>query len=218
MLYELRVYQAAPGKLNALNDRFAQHTLSFFTKYGIEMLGFWTDVIGTYPNLTYIISFESMADREAKWSAFQADPDWLKVREESERDGPLLDRVRNTFMRLTPYSPEPKIDSSVHELRTYEVLPGKLPALHDRFANHTTALFKKHGMGVVGYWIDDVGTSNTLIYMLGYNSLADRERSWSTFAGDPEWHRVMAESDREHGTLERWAHNKVMQLIPYSPR
>ena len=116
MLYELRIYEAAPGKFPALNERFAHHTLGFFTKYGIGMLGFWTDVIGTYPHLTYIISFESMADREAKWNAFQADPEWLKVRAETEKEGPLVDRVRNTFMRLTTYSPEPKIRSSLHEV------------------------------------------------------------------------------------------------------
>jgi len=52
MLYELRVYNALPGKLPALNDRFAEHTMGFFKKHGIGMLGFWTAEIGTSNQLT----------------------------------------------------------------------------------------------------------------------------------------------------------------------
>ncbi len=47
MLYELRVYDARPGKLGALNDRFANHTTGFFKNHGIGIVGFWTAVIGT---------------------------------------------------------------------------------------------------------------------------------------------------------------------------
>ncbi|GIT68923.1 MAG: hypothetical protein Ct9H300mP27_00270 [Chloroflexota bacterium] len=69
----------------------------------------------------------------------------------------------------------------MQELRTYEAVPGKLPALNDRFANHTNSLFQKHGIDVVGYWTEVVGTSNELIYMLGYDGLADREEKWANF-------------------------------------
>ena len=71
MLYECRIYDAVPGNLPALNERFANHTTGFFRKHGIGMLGFWTDEIGTSNRLTYIVTFENMADREARWGAFQ---------------------------------------------------------------------------------------------------------------------------------------------------
>lgn len=74
MLYESRVYYTVPGRLAALNARFADHTMGFFRKHGIGMLGFWTDEIGISNRLTYILTFDSMADRETKWAAFQADP------------------------------------------------------------------------------------------------------------------------------------------------
>ena len=74
MLYESRIYTAVPGKLPAVNDRFAKHTIGFFKKHGIGILGFWTDEIGTSNRLIYILTFDSMADRENKWTAFQADP------------------------------------------------------------------------------------------------------------------------------------------------
>ncbi len=105
MIYELRVYEAMPGKLPALNERFAQHTLGFFKKHAINVVGFWTEDIGTSNKLVYILSYQSLADREKKWSTFQADPDWQKLRSETEKSGPLVARVNNAILRPTAYSP-----------------------------------------------------------------------------------------------------------------
>lgn len=217
MLYELRIYNTTPGKLPTLNERFAKHTIGFFKKHGIGILGFWTDEIGSSNRLTYILTFDSMADREMKWGAFQADSSWHRVRSETEREGVIVDRVHNTFLRPTPYSPEPRVRSNVQELRIYEAVPGKLQALHDRFANHTTGFFKQYGMEVVGYWTEDVGTSNQLVYMLGYPSLGDREKSWAAFAADPQWQKVVADSHRD-GVLVRRSHNTILRPTAYSPR
>jgi hypothetical protein len=105
MIYELRIYETVPGKLPALNDRFAKHTLGFFKKHGIHVVGFWTEDIGTSNQLVYMLGFDSLADREKKWTAFQADPGWNQVRAESEKNGPINARVRNMILRPTNYSP-----------------------------------------------------------------------------------------------------------------
>jgi hypothetical protein len=217
MLYEARVYTAVPGKLPAVNDRFAKHTMSIFKQHGIDMLGFWTAEIGTSNQLTYILVFDSMADREKKWTAFQADPAWQQVRAETEAAGPLVDHVVNAFMRLTPYSPTPQLRSNIYELRVYDAMPGKLPALHERFANHTMQLFKQHGMDNVAYWTEDIGTSNRLVYMLGYADLGTREKSWSAFQADPAWQQARAESEK-NGPLVRVSRHTILRLTPYSPR
>jgi hypothetical protein len=217
MLYEARVYVAVPGKLPAINDRFAKHTLGFFQKHGIGVLGFWTDEIGASNQLTYILRFDSMADRETKWGAFQADPGWHQVRAQTEAAGPIVAQVLNTFMRPTPYSPEPRLNSNVYELRIYDAMPGKLPALHDRFAKHTMSLFEKHGMTNVGYWTEDVGTSNRLVYMLGHAGLGAREKSFAAFGADPVWQQARAESEKE-GPLVRVSRHSILRLTPYSPR
>src|SRR3712207_3554713 len=44
LLYELRIYTAAPGKMEALNKRFRDHTLRMFEKHGIKNIGYWTAV------------------------------------------------------------------------------------------------------------------------------------------------------------------------------
>lgn len=105
MIYELRIYDVVPGKLQALNDRFANITMGYFEKYGIKSVAYWTDVIGISNRLTYLLAFEDLAHRDKAWSAFQADPERIAAFAETERDGPLVARVENKIMRPTAYSP-----------------------------------------------------------------------------------------------------------------
>ena len=217
MLYESRYYHAVPGKFGAINDRFANITMDYFKQYEIGMMGFWNDEIGTSNLLTYILTFDSMADREKKWTAFGADKARLAAFAETEVDGPLVAKVYNSFMQATPYSPEPQLSSNVQEMRIYDAMPGKLPALHDRFSNHTMRLFERHGIENVAYWTELVGTSNRLVYMLGYPSLGDREKSWAAFQADPEWQKARADSEKD-GPLVRVSSHSIMRPTAYSPR
>ncbi len=107
MIYELRTYDAFPGKLPALNTRFANVTLGFFEKYGIKVVGFWQNNVGenTTNRLIYMLAFEDMGQRDKAWAAFLADSDRQKAFAESERDGPLVQSITNQIMRPTPYSP-----------------------------------------------------------------------------------------------------------------
>lgn len=85
MIYELRTYYCAPGRLHALNKRFETITLKFWEKYGIRQVGFWTTLIGpSNQTLTYMLQWESLAEREIKWNAFASDPEWLAKRAETE--------------------------------------------------------------------------------------------------------------------------------------
>ncbi len=105
MLYELRTYEIVPGKVGELNARFANVTTKLFAKHGIRAVGYWENVIGTSNQLIYILAWESLAEREQKWDAFGADPEWLQAKSASEINGPLASRVTNTIMRPTAYSP-----------------------------------------------------------------------------------------------------------------
>ena len=78
----------------------------------------------------------------------------------------------------------------IYELRIYTVHPGRMAALQARFRDHTCALFEKHGMTNVGYWVNAIGgRSDELWYILGYEDLAARETAWAAFRADPEWQR-----------------------------
>ncbi len=103
-LFEYRVYEVVPGRLPALNSRFQKITLGYFEKHGIGVVGFWEAVVGTSNELHYLLRFDDMAHRDRAWSAFQADEGWQRDRAETERDGPIVARVRNQLWRATPYS------------------------------------------------------------------------------------------------------------------
>src|SRR5579862_1907086 len=72
-------------------------------------------------------------------------------------------------------------ESRCFELRTYTVKEGSsIDLLHSRFRDHTTALFRKHGMTIIGYW-QPVTKPNVLIYILAYKDGAARDKAWAAF-------------------------------------
>ena len=85
----------------------------------------------------------------------------------------------------------------IYEMRVYHCLPGKLPELNKRFETMTLAIWKRHGIRPVGFWTVLVGSSNTdLVYLLAWESMAERERLWNGFMTDPEWIAKRAESEK----------------------
>jgi heme-degrading monooxygenase HmoA len=105
MIVELRTYHCAPGRLPALHERFTSTTLGFFEQYGIRQIGFWTNLTGaTNQSLTYLLQWESLAEREAKWNAFQSDAEWIAKRAASEAQAIIVERIENQFLTPTGYS------------------------------------------------------------------------------------------------------------------
>jgi hypothetical protein len=105
MIYELRIYHTMPGKLPDLLKRFDTITLKIWERHGIKQAGFWTTLVGeSNAALTYMLKWESLAERETKWNAFQADPEWIEKRAETEKAGPINARVENSFLTPTSFS------------------------------------------------------------------------------------------------------------------
>jgi hypothetical protein len=105
MIYELRIYRCVPNRLPALLKRFETNTLRIWEKHGIRQAGFWTTVIGeSNQELTYLLAWESLAEREQKWSAFVSDPEWLAARDASEKDGPIVATLASSILQPTSFS------------------------------------------------------------------------------------------------------------------
>lgn len=105
MIYELRVYHCVPGRLPALLKRFDTITLEIWEKHGIRQAGFWTVAIGnSNQDLYYLLQWESLAERETKWGAFMADPEWIEKRAETEKDGPIVASITNEILEPTSFS------------------------------------------------------------------------------------------------------------------
>jgi hypothetical protein len=105
MLYELRVYHCMPGRLPDLNRRFESVTLKMWEKHGIRQVGFWTTLVGpSNQDLTYLLEWQDMAERERVFTGFMNDPEWHKARAETEKNGPIVASITNTFLAPTAYS------------------------------------------------------------------------------------------------------------------
>ena len=105
MIYELRVYHCVPGRLPDLIKRFDTITLKLWDKHRIRQAGFWTTLVGeSNQALYYLLKWESLAEREKKWNTFQADPEWHRQRAETEANGPIVQRVANSFLAPTSFS------------------------------------------------------------------------------------------------------------------
>ncbi|MEY2410965.1 MAG: hypothetical protein QOF48_3635 [Verrucomicrobiota bacterium] len=204
--YELRIYYAAPGKLDELHTRFRDHTVKLFEKHGMQNIGYWVPIENPDNRLIYLLAYPDRASREKAWKAFQADPEWKAAQKKSEANGRLVARADSSFWEATDYSPaiEPAISKEprLFEMRTYTASKGSLPALHSRFRDHTVQLFNKHGMGQFGYWSPMKGepnADNTLRYLLFHKNKETADASFKSFRTDPEWVQAKNESEKKAG-------------------
>ena len=105
-VFELRTYTAAPGKMKDLHARFRDHTCQLLEKHGMTLIGFWvpTDATGAEETLVYIVAHPSEGAAKKAWDAFRKDPDWLKAKADSEKNGPIVSKVEAKFFNPTDYS------------------------------------------------------------------------------------------------------------------
>lgn len=105
MIHELRVYRCVSGQLPKLLDRFNTITLKIWERHGIRQAGFWTTVIGeSNQELIYLLEWESLAEREKKWTAFQSDAEWIAKRAETEKNGAIVENVSVQILQPTAFS------------------------------------------------------------------------------------------------------------------
>jgi len=232
MLYELRVYTAAPGKLDALNARFRDHTLKLFEKHGMVNIGYWVPIKNDQNKLYYIIAHKDKAARDASFKAFGADPDWQKAYKDSEKDGPLTTKggIEAIFLSATDYSPPVKASKGdgerVFELRTYTASKGNLEGLNARFRDHTLKLFEKHGMTNLFYFnypkgLNKTGEDVTLLYFLAHKSEEAAKKSFDSFRMDKDWVAAKDASEKKAGgsltEKEGGVKSLFLKATDYSP-
>lgn len=207
--YEMRVYYAAEGKLDALHARFRDHTCKLFEKHGMVNIGYWTPVTNTQNKLVYVLAYPDREARSKSWKAFLSDPDWQNAAKESEKNGRLVAKIEEIYMEATDYSPAIRVAKAsperLFELRTYTASEGNLAALNSRFRDHTVNLFSKHGMDHLGYWTLDksrkgrLSPDTTLIYILAHKNEQARNASFDAFRADPTWIAAKEASEKKAG-------------------
>jgi hypothetical protein len=228
-LYELRIYTAAEGKMDALHARMRTAEVALFRKHGMTPVGFFTPApIAGQPadnRLFYILGYKDRAARDKAWTDFAADPEWKSAYAASQANGSLTSAISNTFLTLTDYSPKMAVASPttrLFELRTYHAQPNRIEDLHKRFRDHTLRIFKKHAMTSVLYWRPVDGQPamvDKMIYLLAFPDQAARNKSWTEFSADPEWKKVSDDSQKTGPMLVSPGGVVSVQLTPtdYSP-
>ena len=105
-VYELRMYHVNPGKMEALRNRFRDHVDALFRQHNMKSIGYWTqeDAPNSQNLFIYVLEHPSREEATKNWAAFQADPEWKKVKAASEVNGALVDHIDSIFMDPTSYS------------------------------------------------------------------------------------------------------------------
>jgi hypothetical protein len=106
-VYELRTYHCMPGRLEALKARFRDHTTKLFAKHGMKNIGYWipADAPDSQNTLTYILAHESRDAAKKSWTEFNNDPEWKAIRDASEKEGKIVEKVDSTYLTPTDFSP-----------------------------------------------------------------------------------------------------------------
>ena len=226
-LFELRIYTANEGKLDAIHNRTQDAGMKLLEKHGATVIGVWSPVDAKDARFFLLLAHKDKAARDATFKAFAADPDWVKVRDESEKDGKLVAKAEELFLTATDYSPMVKVSESnavrVFELRTYTATEGKLDNLNARFRDHTLKLFEKHGMKNWAYWNYAKGTKGDdamLVYFLTHASVDAAKKSFDDFRKDEDWVKARTASEEKAGgslTVKDGVKSVFLKPTVYSP-
>ncbi len=208
--FEMRIYYCNPGKLDALIERFQNHTTRIFEKHGMENIGYWLPVTNEKNALYYILAFPSKEARDKSWKDFIADPEWKDVSTKSEVNGKIIESITSVFM--TAADVIPKINTAnasgkdrLFELRTYSCLPGRYPNIVARFQNHTVKLFEQHQMENIAYFKSEEadGTQSKLVYIVAHQNQEAATKSWAEFRADPVWIAARDASEKDGKIVEK---------------
>ena len=120
-----------------------------------------------------------------------------------------------TTLLLVTASLAPNSFSEIYELRTYTSHEGKLENVLNRFENHTMALFEKHGIRNIGYWVSE-DQDNTLIYIVAHESRDRAKHSWENFVSDPKW-KAARNASVADGPIVNKIENLYMKKASFSP-
>ena len=222
VFFELRTYYCNLGKLDDLLTRFNNHTMKLFEKHGMVNLAYWLPMDNQENKLVYLLGFQSHEQRDKAWEDFSNDPEWKRVRDASQVDGPIIDSIASWFLTYTDYSPKLKaqdLSSRIFSQRTYYTNEGKLADLNSRFRDHTLKIFENNGMTNIAYFNLEAShpeAKNMLTYFISFPDTAARTASWKSFFEDNEWKSVY-ETSIINGKLVDSITDEILITTAFSP-
>lgn len=206
-LYDLRVYQASPGKLAAVQARLRDHQIPLLQTHGVFTQAVFVPV-GENPEqrVMLLTAAEGVQAMDEGWAHLGQDPRWLDVVAATDGDGEIVASHDGQRLVATSWSPalaaETPPTPRVFELRTYSCPDAtKHAALLRRFEDHTMAIFARHGMRNIIYWVPDERpeSQQRLVYILAHDSVDAARESFAAFRKDPDWLAAKDASEKAAG-------------------
>ncbi len=222
MYYELRIYRSVPGRLDVSLNRFEQHLPRIFARHGIRNPGRWTATAGPdMPAFVYLLTYDSLDERERQWDAFYRDPDWHQVRAETQGSEEALDGFELYFLKRSPvWVPAPQSDNRARgmaDLIFWRIAVGQVAAANDYLIKTLLPLVNEVGGNIM--WLADFMTGPQLprlALMIDWQSAQARERGWQTINADPGLHEAIASQRKALGRpLLSRSDNYVVDPTPF---
>lgn len=226
-MYEMRFYRLHQGDQGTkLAQWFTQRAIPLHQKHGFAPMGFFQISVGDFtPTLIQVLAYRSAAEREARWKALGADPDWTAVNDELATDlsKPAFDNLEVRFFSALPFAPAWQATSDdkkhkIYEIRTYQANSEKqLRVLTHRFATGEVDVFHRSGFFPVLYSHAMAGPMMpNLTYLIPFDSIEARDEQWRKFGQDPQWKTLLDESIRLGGDVIRQITNYILSPTSFS--
>jgi len=199
MIYELRIYSVAPGRMAALHARF-DRLPALFERHGVNCVGNWTALSGPrLPCFVYLMAYADLAEREARWAPFYTDADWLSLRAETNAGVEIVERYDLMFLKPNPAWQPAADDASrkvggVHELLLHEAALGQGAATNDFLKTVQLPLLRAHGATVM--MLADMASGPRMpqvVAMLGWVDVETREAAWRAIEADAGWQAALTQ-------------------------
>ena len=221
----LKMRNTTDGMARRSNDFVAKTVLPALKRNGAGAVGVFNSVIGPdSPFLLLLTSYPNFGAYETAMDKIGADDDYLKASESFHAGGLAYVRAERTLLRGFPGFPGievPKTDegkSRIYEIRQYESnSPLSLRRKVRMFDEGEVDLFRKVGMIPVFFGSTIAGRNMpNLTYMVGFDSMAERDRIWTAFGTSPEWKKMSTQPGVSDGEVVSNISNMIVRPAGYS--
>lgn len=206
MIYELRLYSVAPGRMHDVHDRFDTHLPALFERHGVNCVGRWSAVAGPdAPRFVYLLAYRDYAHREAVWAGFYQDADWWRVRADTNAGHEMVERHDLFFLKPNAaWVPAGDADAPVgglHELVQQQVAPGRNADANRFLADIYLPLLREAGAQVLGVMDMAAGSGmQKIVWLLAWPDAATWHAGQRRIATDAGLRSELARQRREAGT------------------
>jgi len=224
MIFEMRQYLIDRGRMNDNHDRMKNHLPALLEKHGVRVVGRWEALAGPrMPLFCYIMEWRDFSEREARWGAFYADPEWPRVRAATNAGSELVEGQELVFLQPNPAIEQVEADlgrriGGVHQIITQKIAIGQNPAVAEFLRTVWLPRLRAAGAHVIGVcdMISGPGMPN-VVMLFAWEDETQWRRGWSEFQNDPAVLAAFAAQRRQFGrTLFGSNDTFLLEPVPYA--